>query len=112
MSERLPNIHPGEILREEFLEPLGITPYRLAKEIRVTQSRIKEILDGKRSITADTALRLGRFFRMTPQFWLNLQAEYELRELRQNGLDLTTITPWPRSDRDQADEEKTEPAAA
>ena len=71
-------IHPGEILLEEFLEPLGITQYRLAKSISVPQRRIGEIVKGKRSITADTALRLGRFFGMEAQFWLNLQARHDL----------------------------------
>ncbi len=71
-------IHPGEILLEEFLEPLGITQYRLAKSISVPQRRIGEIVKGKRAITADTALRLGRFFGMEAQFWLNLQARHDL----------------------------------
>jgi len=71
-------IHPGEILLEEFLIPMGITQYRLAKDISVPQRRIGEIVNGNRSITADTALRLGRFFGMEPQFWLNLQARYDL----------------------------------
>jgi len=71
-------IHPGEILLEEFLKPMEITQYRLAKDISVPQRRISEIVHGKRSITADTALRLGRFFNMEPQFWLNLQARYDL----------------------------------
>jgi addiction module HigA family antidote len=71
-------IHPGEILLEEFLEPMGITQYRLAKEISVPQRRISEIVQGKRSITADTALRLGRYFDMEAQFWLNLQSRYDL----------------------------------
>jgi len=71
-------IHPGEILLEEFLKPMNISQYRLAKDISVPQRRISEITQGKRSITADTALRLGRFFGMEPQFWLNLQARYDL----------------------------------
>ena len=71
-------IHPGEILLEEFLEPLGITQYRLAKSMSVPQRRIGEIVKGKRAITADTALRLGRFFGMEAQFWLNLQAPHDL----------------------------------
>lgn len=82
---RLPNVHPGEVLREEFLTPLNITPYRLAKSIGVQQTRIESILDGKRSITADTAIRLGRFFSVTPQFWLNLQAMYDLEEQETNA---------------------------
>lgn len=77
-SKRLPPIHPGEILMQEFLEPMGISQYRLAKDISVPPRRINEIVHGKRSITADTALRLGRFFDMSPQFWLNLQTRYDL----------------------------------
>ena len=72
-------IHPGEILLEEFLRPMGISQYRLAKDISVSQRRISEITQGKRAITADTALRLGRFFGMEAQFWLNLQSRYDLQ---------------------------------
>ncbi|MBD2343639.1 HigA family addiction module antitoxin [Anabaena subtropica] len=79
-NNRLPNIHPGEILQLEFLEPLNITAYRLSKDIGVAQTRISEILTGKRSITADTALRLSHYFGNTAQFWLNLQAQYDLRQ--------------------------------
>ena len=71
-------IHPGEILMEEFLEPLGISQYRLAKDISVPPHRINEIVHGERSITADTALRLARFFATTERFWLNLQVRYDL----------------------------------
>jgi addiction module HigA family antidote len=71
-------IHPGEILLEEFLRPMGISQYRLAKDMSVPQRRISEIVQGKRSITADTALRLGRFFGMEAQFWLNLQSRHDL----------------------------------
>jgi addiction module HigA family antidote len=71
-------VHPGEILLEEFLKPMGITQYRLAKSISVPQRRISEIVQGKRAISADTALRLGRFFGMEAQFWLNLQSRYDL----------------------------------
>ncbi len=78
MNKKLSPIHPGEILMEEFLEPMGISQYRLAKDISVPPRRINEIVHGKRSITADTALRLGRFFGMSPQFWLNLQTRYDL----------------------------------
>ena len=77
-NKKLPPIHPGEILRDEFLEPMGISQYRLAKDISVPPRRINEIVHGKRSITADTALRLGRFFGMSAQFWLNLQTRYDL----------------------------------
>ncbi len=71
-------VHPGEILSEEFLKPLGITQYRLAKTIGVSQRRIGEIVQGNRGITADTALRLARALRTTPQFWMNLQSRYDL----------------------------------
>ena len=78
MSKKMPPIHPGEILLEEFLKPMGISQYRISKDISVPPRRINEIVHGKRSITADTALRLGKFFGMTPQFWLNLQSRYDL----------------------------------
>lgn len=71
-------IHPGEILLTEFLEPMGISQYRLAKDIGVTPRRVNEIVQGRRGITADTALRLGRFFNMEAQFWLNLQTHYDM----------------------------------
>ena len=73
-------IHPGEILLEEFLRPMDISQYRLAKDISVPQRRISEIVQGKRAITADTALRFGRYFGMEAQFWLNLQSRYELQK--------------------------------
>ena len=79
MAKRdFPPIHPGEILLAEFLEPLGISQYRLAKDISVTPRRINEIVLGRRAITADTALRLGRYFNMEAQFWLNLQTHYDM----------------------------------
>ena len=78
-------IHPGEILVSEFLEPMGISQYRLAKDIGVTARRINEIVHGRRSITADTALRLGRFFGMETQFWINLQTHYDM-EVAQEAL--------------------------
>lgn len=71
-------IHPGEILLTEFLEPMGISQYRLAKDIGVTPRRVNEIVHGRRGITADTALRLGRFFNMEAQFWLNLQTHHDM----------------------------------
>ena len=78
MDKKLNPIHPGEILMEEFLKPIGVSQYRLAKDISVPPRRINEIVHGKRSVTADTALRFGRFFGMSPQFWLNLQTRYDL----------------------------------
>jgi antitoxin HigA-1 len=77
-----PPIHPGEALAEDFLRPLGITQYRLAKGTRVPPRRINEIVHGVRAVTADTALRLGRFFGTSEQFWLNLQARYDLEKER------------------------------
>ena len=77
-SRKLPPVHPGEILLEEFLMPLGISQYRLAKDLNVPPRRINEIVRGSRAITADTALRLARFFRTSDRFWLNLQTRYEL----------------------------------
>ena len=77
-NKKLPSIHPGEILIEEFLKPMAISQYRLAKDISVPPRRINEIVHGKRSISADTALRLGRFFGISPQFWLNLQTRFDL----------------------------------
>ena len=76
--KRLAPIHPGEILEEEFLKPLALTQYRLAKGLKVPARRINEIVHRKRAISADTALRLGRFFRNAPRFWLNLQTSYDL----------------------------------
>jgi len=78
MTKKLPPIHPGEILLEEFLKPLEISQYRLAKDIHVPARRINEIVLGKRSISADTALRLARYFGTTDRFWLNLQTRYDL----------------------------------
>jgi addiction module HigA family antidote len=77
-------LHPGTILLEEFLEPMDISQYRLAKDTSVSARRINEIVHGKRSITADTALRLGKFFNMTPQFWMNLQSRYDLEVAEDN----------------------------
>jgi antitoxin HigA-1 len=78
MTTRLAPVHPGEVLMEEFLEPMGLSQYRLAKDISVPPRRINEIVHGKRAVTADTALRLGRYFGTTARFWLNLQAQYDL----------------------------------
>jgi len=78
--EKLKNIHPGEILNEEFLVPLGISAYRLAKETFIPQTRVSEIIKGNRRITADTALRLSKFFGNSPRFWLGLQNDYDLEE--------------------------------
>ncbi len=90
--ERLPNVHPGEVLQEEFLIPLQITAYRLAKDISIPQTRISEILKGNRRITADTALRLSYYFGNSPKFWLGLQDDYDLEaELESKQDDLKNI---------------------
>ncbi len=85
MARVLEPIHPGEILREEFLKPMGISINRLARDIVVPPGRISEIVNGKRGITADTALRLARFFGTSPEVWLGLQADYELRVAKQTS---------------------------
>ncbi len=79
MPKTLPPIHPGEILLEEFLKPLEMNRHQLAMALRVPPNRIAQIIAGERGITADTALRLGRYFAINPQFWLNLQSAYDLR---------------------------------
>lgn len=79
MAVLLDEIHPGEILLEDFMKPLGISARQLASDIDVSPSRISELVHGNRPITADTALRLGLFFNMDPRFWLNLQTEYDMR---------------------------------
>ena len=77
-KNKLPPIHPGEILLEEFLEPMGISQYRIAKDIGVPPRRINEIVHGKRGVSPDTALRLSRYFGMSERFWMNLQSRYDL----------------------------------
>ena len=85
MTRTITPVHPGEILAEEFLKPFGVTQYRLAKDIRVPPRRVNEIVNGNRAITADTALRLGRYFSTSPQFWLNLQTRYDLETLTEKS---------------------------
>lgn len=82
---RLKNIHPGEVLKEEFLEPLGISAYRLSKETFIPQTRISEIIKGNRRITADTALRVSRYFGTSAKFWLGLQDDFDLEEETRNN---------------------------
>ena len=96
--ERLPNIHPGEILQEEFLVPLNITAYRLSKDIGIPQTRISGILKGNRRITADTALRLSYYFGNSPKFWLGLQDDYDLEEeMASKQKELETIKRFEKS---------------
>lgn len=91
----LPNIHPGEVLLEEFLLPLDISAYRLAKDIGIPQTRISQILKGNRRITADTALRLSRYFGNSAKFWLGLQDDFDIEEeLRERGDDFKSIISY------------------
>jgi len=95
MARRLDPITPGELLNEEFLKPMGISKYRLAKEIGVPAQRIGAIVSGKRAITADTDLRLSRFFGLSDGYWLRAQALYDLQNARASIEDeLSQITPW------------------
>jgi addiction module HigA family antidote len=92
MMDRLKNIHPGEVLLEEFLLPLNISAYRLSKSLKIPQTRISEIIKGKRRITADTALRLANFFGNSAKFWLGLQDDYDIEEeILENKDELETI---------------------
>jgi antitoxin HigA-1 len=86
--ERLANIHPGEILLEEFLIPLEITAYRLSKDTEIPQTRISQIIKGKRRITADTALRLSSYFGNSAKFWLGLQDDYDIEEERESNIEI------------------------
>ena len=93
--KRLNNIHPGEVLLEEFLKPLGISAYRLSKDLKVPQTRVSQIIKGKRKVTADTALRLSKYFGNSAQFWLGLQNDYDLEvEQIKNNKDFTQITKF------------------
>ncbi len=83
-GRRLPPVHPGEILRDEFLEPMGLSVYELANSIKVPRSRANDIVRGRRVITTDTALRLGRYFGTTAEFWINLQTRYDLGVANRN----------------------------
>ena len=79
MTKKMPPMHPGEVLREEFIEPMGLTPYGLAQALNIPRTRIERVVREETAITADTAHRLGRYFRTTPHYWLNIQSEYDLR---------------------------------
>lgn len=97
----LSNVHPGEVLDEEFLKPMGISSYRLAKETKMPQTRVSQIIKGNRGISADTALRLGQFFGNSPQFWLGLQNDYDLEEekqlIEQELNDINSFKQWSRA---------------
>jgi len=85
-GQKLPPIHPGEILLEDYMEPLGLSAHRLAMNLHVPATRIAEIIHGRRAITADSAVRLGRYFKTTPRFWLNLQNAYDLELIEDETL--------------------------
>ena len=94
-KNKLPLTTPGEVLNEEFLIPLEVSQYRLAKDIGISSRRINEIVHGKRAITPDTALRLGKYFGVSAQFWLNLQARYDLQRAERTSDFLSRIQPCP-----------------
>ncbi len=89
--EKIPAVHPGEILFEEFIKPYGLTQYKLAKAIGVSQMRISEIVNGKRSITTDTSLRLSKYFGLSPSYWVKLQIEYDIDTAMDNDALAATI---------------------
>lgn len=95
-QRRLPPIHPGEILREDLMRPLGLSINRLARDLRVPVTRISDIANGRRGISGDTALRLGRYFGSTPEFWMNLQAAYELDVANSEAGELIARDVHPR----------------
>ncbi len=97
--ENLKNIHPGEILQEEFLIPLEISAYKLSKDLKIPQTRISEIVKGKRRVTADTALRLSKYFGNSPKFWLGLQDDFDIEEGREiKNLELQSIKKFEFQD--------------
>lgn len=91
--KKLKNVHPGEILKLDFMEPMNITAYALAKAIHVDQTRISQLLRGTRNISADTALRLGKFFNVSAEFWLNIQNRFDLEEERVHQSEYDRIEP-------------------
>jgi len=94
MKKALAPVHPGEILREEYLAPLGMSPYALAAELRVPRTRIERLVREKTPVTPDTALRLARYFGTTPEFWLSIQAQFDIETAQQDiGKDITAIKP-------------------
>ena len=96
--KRIKNIHPGEILKEEFLDPMGISIYKLSQATGLTQTRLGRIIHGKQGISAESALKLGKFFGVPPQFWLNLQNLFDLEEAdRKHCKELITIHPLSAS---------------
>ncbi|MBS3951801.1 MAG: HigA family addiction module antidote protein [Methylomicrobium sp.] len=95
----LKNIHPGEVLQEEFLVPMGISVYRLAKETGLSPTRLGQIVKGSRGVTAETAIKIGRFLNTGPEFWMNLQSLYDIEEaIRQHDKEVKAIHPYSHDD--------------
>lgn len=93
--KHLKNIHPGEVLQEEFLDPMGISVYRLSKETGLSQTRLGQIIKGERNISAETAIKIGRFLNTGPEFWMNLQSLYDIEEAqKQHGREVEAIHPY------------------
>lgn len=92
--KKLKNVHPGEILKNDFLNEMKITPYALAKAIGIDQTRISQLIKGSRSMCTDTALRLGKFFNMSAEFWMNAQSRFDLEEERNNNKEYSKISPF------------------
>jgi antitoxin HigA-1 len=97
-SKKVFAIHPGEVLREEFMKPMGLSSYRLARELHLPIPRVNEIVREQRSISADTALRLARYFGTSAQVWMNLQAEYDLRQAQKKASHIEMIKPCKSTD--------------
>ncbi len=97
MPQRLPNVHPGEVLLEEFLKPLDLSQNRLARDIHVPPRRVNELVLGKRAVTPDTALRLARYFGTSERFWLGLQMDYEIEEAHRRGGERIAREVTPRA---------------
>jgi len=96
----LQNIHPGEVLQEEFLSPMGISVYRIAKETGLSPTRIGQIIRGDRGITVETAIKIGRFLNTGPEFWMNLQSLYDIEEAKKRySKEVKAISPYSRTDR-------------
>jgi addiction module HigA family antidote len=92
--KRLKNVHPGEILKLDFLDEMKISAYALSKGIGVDQTRISQLIKGTRNLSADTAIRLGKFFNVSPEFWLNIQSRFDLEQERENNSEYEKITPY------------------
>ncbi len=92
--KKLENVHPGEILKLDFLDELKISPYALAKAIGVDQTRISQLIKGTRNLSADTAIRLGKFFNVSAEFWLNIQSRFDLEQEREKNSEYENISPY------------------